>query len=65
MIQNGAGGGGSVSHVSLAEVPDEYCVNVGDSHLKKGLVGLVVLVKDGIGNVMVVSQVGDLGAGRD
>ena len=33
--------------------------------MTKCLVGLVVLVEDGGGDVMDVSQVGDLGAGRD
>ena len=65
MIQNGAGGGGAVSHVVVAEGPDDHLVNSGDSNLTKCLVVLVVLVKDSGGNVMGLSQVGDVGAGRD
>ena len=46
----------------MAKRPDEHFVNSGNEHLPKGLVGLVVLVEDGGGDVMGVSKVGDLGA---
>ena len=59
------GGGGAIAHVSVTEGPDEHFINGGDEHLPKGLVSLVVVVKDGGGNVMGVSKVGDIGARRD
>ena len=65
MIQNGAGGGGSVFHVAVVEGTDKHLVDGGDYNLKKCLFGLVLLVKYSGGDVMGVSQVGYLGAGRD
>ena len=65
MIQNGAGGGGAVSHIALAEGPDEHLVDGGDYNLTKCLVGSVVIVKDGGGDIMGVSQIGDMGDGCD
>ena len=59
------GGGGAASYLAVAEGPDEHIVDGGDYNLTKCLVGSVVLVEDGGGDVMDVSQVGDLGAGRD
>ena len=65
MVQNGAGGGGAVSHVAVAEGTDENFVDGGDENFPKGLVGLVVLVENGGGDVMGVAKVGDLGPRRD
>ena len=65
MVQDGAGGGGSIAHISVAEVTDEHFVDVGDEHLKKGLVSLMVLVKDCGCDIMGVAKVGDLGGRRD
>ena len=45
----------------MAERPDEHFVEGVNGNLPKGLVGLVVLVEDGGGDVMGVSKVGDLG----
>ena len=61
MVQDGAGGGGDVAHVAVAEGPDENFVDGGDEHFPKGLVDLVILVEDGGGDVMSVAKVGDLG----
>ena len=49
----------------MAERLDEHFVNSGDDRLPKGLVGLVVLIEDGGGNVMGVPEIGDLGAQHD
>ena len=49
----------------VAEGPDKHFFDCGDEHLPKGLVGSVVLVEDGGGNVMGVSKIGDLGARRN
>ena len=45
-----------------AEGTEKNFVDGGDDHLPKGLVGLVVFVEDGGGNVMGVAKVGDMGA---
>ena len=65
IFQDGAGGGGAVSHVAVTEGTDENFVNGGDKNLPKGLVGLVVLIEDGGVNVMGVAKVDDLGARRN
>ena len=62
MVQDGAGGGGAIAHVAVAEVMDKNFVNGGDEILSKGLVGAIVLVEDCGGNVMGVAKVGGLGA---
>ena len=49
----------------MAEVQDEHFVDGGNDHLPKGLVGSVILVEDGGGNVMGISKVDDLGALHD
>ena len=62
MVQDGAGGGGDVAHLAVAEVTDEHFVDGGNEHFPKVLVGLVVLVEGGGGDVMGVEKVCDLGA---
>ena len=61
-FQDGAGGGGSVSHVAVAEGTDEHFVDSGDELLLKGLVITIVLVGDDGINVMGVARVGDIGS---
>ena len=61
----GAGGGGVVAHVAVAEGTDEHFVNGRDEHFPKGLVGAIVIVEDGGGNLMGVAKVGEVGARRD
>ena len=65
MIQDGAGGCGDIAPIAVEEGTDEHFVDGGDEHMTKGLVGAVVLVEDGSGNIMGVAKVGDLGARRD
>ena len=65
MVQYGVGGGGAVAHVAVAEGQDENFVDGGGENLLKGLVGSVVLVEDGGGNVMGEAEVGDMGPRRD
>ena len=62
MVQDGAGGGGAVFHVAVAEGTDENFVDGGDENLSKGRVGAIVILEDFGGNVMGVAKVGDLGA---
>ena len=62
VIQYGAGGGGAIADVAVAEGTDEHFVDGGNEHLLKGLVGGIVLVEYCGGNVMGVAKVGDLGA---
>ena len=64
MVQYGAGGGGAVSHVAVAEGKDEHFVNEGNEHFSKGLVGAIVLVEDYGGSFTGVAKVGDMGARR-
>ena len=65
MIQDGAGGGGAVAHVAVAEKTGGNFVDGGDEHLSKGLVGAIVLVEDCDGDVIGVSKVGDMGNRHD
>ena len=49
----------------MLEGPDEHLLDGSNYHLAMCLVSSVVLIEDGGGNVMGVSQVGDLGAGHN
>ena len=62
MVQDGAGDGGAVAHVAVAEGTDENFVNRVDEHFSKGLVRAIVIIEDCGSNVIGVSKVGDLGA---
>ena len=65
MVQDGAGGGGSVAPAAVAEGTDKHFVDSSNKHLLKGLVGAIILVEDGGGNVMGLAKVGDLGTRRN
>ena len=64
MVQDGAGGGGAVSHVAVGEGTDENFVDGSDENFPKGLVSAIVLIENDGGDVMGVAKVGDLGAWR-
>ena len=65
MVQDGAGGGGGVSHIAVAEGTHEHFVDGGNEHFPKGLVGVIVLIDEDGGKVMGVAKVGDLGDQHD
>ena len=65
MVQDGAGGGGSVAHIALVEGTDEHFVDGSDENFSKVLVGATVLAEEDGGNIMGVAKVGDLVAGHN
>ena len=68
VVQDGAGGGESVSDILVSEGADEHFVNSREKNLSESLVGAIVLVEEyggGVESIEKFSDLGSSGVGRD
>ena len=62
MIEDGTGGGGTVSHVFMTERTDEHINQGGEENLAEGFVSAIILVEECSSNAVRIAEFGDLGA---
>ena len=58
IIEDGTGGGGSVSHVFMTEGTDEHLIHGGKDNFAEGLVSAIILIEELSSNVVCVEYVG-------